>query len=124
MRPNEKLSKKLPAVFYRTSSGREPVREWLCAMTKENKIAVGEAIRKAEYGWPVGMPLCRAISGRRGLWEIRAAIAEGIARVLFCEHNGEMILLHGFVKKSRQTPPPALDLATARMKKAYKEQLQ
>lgn len=29
-------------------------------------------------------------------------VRSGIARVLFCTHHGKMVLLHGFVKKSRR----------------------
>ena len=39
-----------------------------------------------------------------------------IARVIFCAHEGQMVLLHGFVKKTRKTPKGDLDLATNRMK--------
>jgi len=30
--------------------------------------------------------------------------------------EGRMVLLHGFIKKTRQTPPAELGLATRRMK--------
>jgi len=36
--------------------------------------------------------------------------------VVFCVANGRMVLLHGFVKKSRKTPRSDLDLAARRMK--------
>ena len=39
-----------------------------------------------------------------------------IARVMFCIADGQLVLLHGFIKKSRKTPPPDLDLARARQK--------
>jgi phage-related protein len=47
------------------------------------------------------MPLCRSLKGHKGLWEIRSNLADGrIARVFFCAHEGSMVLLHGFIKKS------------------------
>jgi len=39
-----------------------------------------------------------------------------IARVLFCIHQGQMVLLHGFIKKTQQTPESDLDLAVKRQK--------
>jgi phage-related protein len=39
-----------------------------------------------------------------GLWEVRCDITDGIARVLFTVKDGQMVLLHGFVKKTQKTP--------------------
>ena len=109
--------KKLPARFFRQDSGKEPVRDWLIALEPADRKAVGDDIRTAEFGWPVGMPLCRKMAGRRGLWEIRTDLSNGrIARVFFCVHEGSMVLLHGFVKKTQKTPPKELDTAQRRMK--------
>lgn len=60
------------------------------------------------------MPLVRKMSA--GLWEVRSAIPEGIARVLFTTEMSEMVLLHGFVKKSNKTPKADLSLALQRLK--------
>lgn len=59
------------------------------------------------------MPLCRSLG--RGLWEVRSALTQArIARVLFCEHDGKMILLHAFIRKTQKTPTADLDLAIRR----------
>ena len=103
--------KKLPAIFYRTSMGVEPVRE----LTAEDRRVIGFDNATAEFGWPLGMPLCRSMGG--GLWEIRSHLDHGrIARVFFCVSGGSMVLLHGFVKKSRKTPLTELTLALRRYK--------
>lgn len=61
------------------------------------------------------MPLCRALGG--GLWEVRSTLSGNrIARVLFCAAAGQMVLLHGFIKKTRKTPEPELALARKRQK--------
>ena len=100
--------------FYRTASGSEPVREWLLGLAKDDRRAVGEDIKTAQYGWPLGMPLIRKLEP--GLWEVRSHIAAGIARVLFTVDGPVMVLLHGFVKKSQKTP--ASDLKTAQQRLA------
>ena len=70
-------------------------------------------IATIEYGWPVGKPLCDSLGG--GLWEVRSAISTGrIARVIFCIHDSQMVLLHGFLKKTRKTPKGDRDLALKR----------
>ena len=57
-----------------------------------------------EFGWLCGEPLCKSLSGYPGLWEVRSNIKSGIARVFFHIDKSEMILLHGLVKETRQTP--------------------
>ena len=109
--------KVLPAAFYRTATGAEPVRKWLKALSREDKRIVGTDIATVEFGWPVGMPTCRPLASRRGLLEVRSSLTQNrIARVLFCIHQGQMVLLHGFIKKTQQTPENDLDLAVKRQK--------
>src|SRR5882724_3706403 len=105
--------KRLPARFYRSDSGREPVREWLKDLDLEDRKVIGEDIKDVEFSWPIGMPLVRPLG--RDLWEVRSSLPRGrIARVLFCVEKGAMVLLHGFIKKTQKTPQRDIDLALAR----------
>jgi hypothetical protein len=54
--------KPIPLVFWRSATGREPVREWLNELSREDKRTIGHDIAKVQYGWPVGLPLCRPLS--------------------------------------------------------------
>ena len=103
----------LVVAFYATSAGNEPVREWLLALSVDDRRAVGFDIKTAQYGWPLGMPLIRKLEP--GLWEVRSRIGDGIARVLFTVDGDTMVLLHGFVKKSQKTPAVDLDTAKRRL---------
>jgi phage-related protein len=106
-------SKKIIGRFYATSGGGRPVREWLLELSKEDRRIIGRDIQKVEFGWPIGMPYCRPL--QRGLWKVRSNLAGGrIARVIFCILGGEMVLLHGFEKKSQKIPPQDLELAVRR----------
>ena len=105
----------LSVVFFRTEAGTEPVREWLRELTVEDRKTIGIDIKTVQYGWPLGMPLVRKMEP--GLWEVRCDIADGIARVLFTAKAGQMVLLHGFVKKSQKTPDNELKTARNRLKK-------
>ncbi len=59
--------KRIRAVFYWAASGAEPVRDWLLAISVEDRRAIGYDIATAEFGWPVGMPVCRPMDqGLRG----------------------------------------------------------
>ncbi len=105
----------IPLAFWRSATGREPVREWLKALSREDKRTVGRDIAKVQYGWPVGLPLCRALSG--GLWEVRSSLAtRREARVVFGFHEGTLIALHAIIKKTRKTPAADLALARQRLK--------
>jgi phage-related protein len=115
--PNE--GKRVPAIFYRTAAGGEPVREWLKALSSEDRKRIGVDIKTVEFGWPIGMPVCRALGG--GVYEVRTDLRQNrTARVLFyVDRSKRMVLLHGFVKKTQKTPPE--DLRIARQNKSKHE---
>ena len=103
-------TKRIVARFYQTSHGTEPVREWLRGLGPDSRRKVGFDLKQLEYGWPVGMPLCRSLG--RGLWELRSSLPDGrIARVIFGVHRAELLVLHGFIKKTQKTPPQEIELA-------------
>ena len=103
----------LQVVFFRTEAGREPVREWLKELSKEDRTTIGESIKVVQFRWPLGMPLVRKLEPN--LWEVRIHLSgDRIARVCFAIAAAEMVLLHGFVKKSQKTPADDLELARKR----------
>jgi phage-related protein len=105
----------IPIVFYRTSGGVEPVRDWLRGLPGDDRQKIGFDLAAMQVGWPVGMPLCRSLGG--GLWEIRSSLpSRRIARVLFCVHEGRIAIVHGFIKKTPKTPQDEIELARKRMK--------
>src|SRR3954469_2276574 len=96
----------LNAVFFKTATGNEPVREWLKALPKEERKAVGTDILSVQYAWPVGKPLVDNLGD--GIWEIRSRLPNRIARTLFVMVDEEIVLLHGFIKKQQKTPQDEL----------------
>ena len=98
--------------FFRAAKGREPVRDWLKNLPAEERKAVGDDLRTMQFGWPLAMPLVRNLGG--GIWEVRTRLPDRIARVLFATFEGEAVLLHGFIKKSQETPLRELRLARRR----------
>ncbi len=99
-------------IFYRAASGREPARDWLRGLPRETKKIIGDDLKTVQYGWPLGMPLVGSLGD--GLWEVRSQLREGIARVLFLAGEDLMVVLHGFIKKSRKTPRTELETARRR----------
>ena len=105
----------IPVYFYRTAPGGEPVRDWLRELPTEDRQRIGRALALVQYGWPVGMPLCRSLGA--GLWEVRCNLpSRRIARVLFFVQGDRIGVVHGFIKKTQRTPPEDLALARLRMK--------
>ncbi len=108
-------TKKLNALFFRTETGVEPVRDWLKGLIKADKKVIGEDIKTVQICWPLGMPLVDNLG--HGLWEVRSKLSGGrIARVVFFMDGNTMILVNGFIKKTKRTPKPELDLARKRKK--------
>src|SRR5271154_7220041 len=96
--------RKIPLIFYRLRPGSEQVRE---SITRD--------LLRAQWRWPVGMPLCRALGN--GLWEVRTDLpTKRTARVLLCLYREHLVALHGFIKKTRTTPEDDLALARKRQK--------
>src|ERR1700709_1246854 len=107
--------KPVPLVFWRSATGREPVWQWLNELSPADKRTIGRDIAKVQYGWPVGLPLCRPFSA--GLGEIRASLpSKREARAFFGFHDGMLIALHAMIKKTQKTPTEDLVLARQRFK--------
>ena len=107
-------SYRIPAIFYRTQGGSEPVREWLKTLVESERRSIGEDIAYVQYKWPIGKPRVDHISGP--IWEVRSNLGNRIARTLFAVESGAIVLLHGFMKKTQQTPTADIALALKRFK--------
>ena len=51
---------------------------------------------------------------------MRTRLDDRVVRVFFCVSGELMVLLHGFIKKSRRTPKGDLDLARRRKRELEK----
>lgn len=113
---NTKLE--LRVVFFRTDRGNDPVRDWLEGLGERDEMIIDTDITVVAENWPsvLRTNLVKKLQGEEGLWEIRSRISAGkrVARVLFTVEAGEIILLHGFVKKSQRTPRKDLRIARRR----------
>lgn len=107
--------KKLRAMFWQSASSEEPVRDWLKKeVGEEDRKAIGKDIAVVEFGWPVGMPTLKAI--KDGLYELRSTISDRRkVRIICAIDNGQLILLHIFIKKRQKLGKHDLDIAKSRM---------
>ena len=105
----------IPAVFYRSTGGTEPVLDWLRGLPTDDRRAIGTDLATVQFGWPTGMPLCRPLGG--GLWEVRSTLpSRRIARLVFFVDGGRIGVVHGFIKKTQKMPAGDLEIARKRMK--------
>jgi len=66
------------------------------------------------------MPTCRPLG--KGFHEVRTDLPNRISRILFrVDEKERMVLLHGFVKKTQETPEEDIDLANRRWSQHRKE---
>ena len=123
--------KKIHAVFYKTESGNEPVKNELLNLGRRVKTVIGEDIKFVELNWKIDRPYVDQLRKGNGftektIYEIRSKVFVGGAtkeyRVLFFVINDLMILTHMFEKKTRTTPAKEINLAWDRMKKWMREQ--
>ncbi len=101
-------------IFFKSESGHEPVREWLKGLPVEDRKIIGTDILTVQYAWPLGKPLVDHLTD--GIWEVRSRLNNRIARTLFAVIDQEIVLLHGFIKKTQRTPQNELLLAIQRRK--------
>jgi phage-related protein len=99
--------------FFRQGN-TEPVREWLKGLPKPIRHKIGTNVQAVQWRWPVGLPLVDGFGG--GLYEVRTSVDDDIYRVFFCNIQHTMVRLHGFMKKTQQTPKAELALARKRQK--------
>ena len=100
-RMKKEQAPEVPVQFYRSSTGREPVLDWLRSLDRADRRAIVLDLMRVQFGWPTGMPLVRSL--KDGLWEVRSSLPnQKIARVLLCFHDRALVVLHGFIKKRRK----------------------
>lgn len=107
--------RRTPITFYRTLPGNEVVLDWLRRLDQADRNIIGQDLMRVQFRWPVGMPLCRPLGD--GLWEVRSDLTSNrTARVFLCFTQGQLVALHGFIKKTQKTPDTELKLARKRMR--------
>jgi phage-related protein len=100
--------------FWRSEAGREPVRDFR-EMNRDDRAVVGANLRTLQFGWPVGVPLVRKLAD--GIFEVRSSLpSKREARLLFTASGKQIVVLHGFIKKSRKTPTLEIELARKRLR--------
>jgi len=100
--------------FYKTAGGNEVVLDFLRSLPADDKKTLGEDLKTLQYGYPIGMPLCRPVGK---LWELRSSLpSKRELRLLWFFHKvtQTIIVVHAFIKKAQRTPQKDIELGEAR----------
>jgi len=91
-------------IFYEKADGSIPVREFLNSLPEKHHAKALRDIDVLEkYGTKLREPHVKHIGGK--LWELRIKSASDISRIFYFLPIGtNLVLLHGFVKKTQKTP--------------------
>lgn len=108
------MSESWRVVYYASSSGDIPVRDFLDAAGPTLKAkALRILLHIEEYGLQVAIGHIKKLAGTP-LWEIRILGGDS-ARILFVmQVEKRILLLHAFYKKTQKTPQKEIALALKR----------
>jgi phage-related protein len=105
--------------LYQTSSGEQPIKEYLSSLAgktdKDSRVRLGkidyylQALR--EYGTRAGQPYVKHIEG--DIWELRPLNDRFF---FFAWRGAHFVLLHHFIKKTQKTPRKEIDQAKRNLK--------
>lgn len=112
------MDSKWQIYYYISSSGRNPVKDFLDerSSVKSKAFKVFKYIK--EFGLTIAIPHIKKLTGTP-LWEIRI-LGEDSVRILYITRKEKQILLlHAFVKKTNKTPLKEIELALSRIPKEY-----
>ena len=97
------------------AAGHEPAADFVDSLPIEVQAKILRFIDLlADYGVLLREPYTRQIKGK--LRELRVTVRLGEVRILyFAFTNKRLILLHGFVKKTKKTPVREIEIAERRL---------
>lgn len=107
--------------FYQNKQGNIPVQEFILGQSKKVQAKLLRFIDMLkDFGIGLGQPFVKKLTGS-SVWELRIRHSSSYYRIMYFAFTGKkFILLHGFVKKSEETPKSEIEIAEKRMND-YKE---
>jgi phage-related protein len=102
-------------VYFREASGRSPIELFIDGLAADEKVdtTVGIDMLRS-HGVSLGRPWVAPLG--KGLWELRIITRRQLRTLYYLSTERTFVLLHSFVKKSRQVPQSEIQLALRRMK--------
>jgi phage-related protein len=96
----------------------EPVLDFLKSLDTRLRAKVYRGIDLLANHWPyIGEPHVRHVSGCEGLWELRERLGNTRVRLFFFQAKpGVLVIVHGYIKKTKKAPPRILETAVRKMR--------
>ena len=108
-------------IFYKTSSGRSPVEEFLDTLSSKQAQKTAWVINLVEDLDVVPAQYFQKMSNTEDLWEVRVKAGANIFRFLgFFDGRKLVVLSHAFQKKTQKAPRQAIRLAEERKRDYFR----
>lgn len=102
--------------YYQTASGSRPIVEFLDSISKLQKAKIFRIFEHFKsYGATTAIPHIRKLTGSP-LWEIKLQAKTNIRIIYATIYKGDVLVLHGFIKKKQKTPSKDLKLSLFRLR--------
>lgn len=110
------MQNKITIVYYLTSVGDNPVKEFIDSLSKKQKAKIFRIFQYMQgYGLQVPLPHIKKLTGTP-LWEIRILGQDNIRIIYVVPQKDTVLVLHGFIKKRQKIPSKEIDTALNRFK--------
>ena len=111
-------------IFYKTSSGRSPIQEFLDTLTSKQAQKTAWVVNLVEDLNVVPGQYFKKMRNTDDLWEVRVKVSGNIFRFLgFFDGNKLVVLSHAFQKKTQKTPRQAIRLAEDRKQDYFRRKI-
>lgn len=102
-------------IYYVEDNGKCPVKDFLSGLDDKTRARFGWSLeRLRDRNVQAREPLVKHIDGK--LYELREESNTNIYRIMYFFFTGrQIVLLHGFQKKSQKTPVREITMAVRRM---------
>ena len=108
--------------FYKTTSGKCPIEEFLDSLTSKQSQKVTWVLNLIEEFPSVPSKYFKKLVNTDDIWEVRVVFGSDIFRLLGFIENGQLVMLNqAFQKKTQKTPRQEIKIAEKRKRDYFKE---
>lgn len=100
-------------VFYKTTNDRCPVEDFLASLSPKAAQKVTWVLRLLIRLDRIPSQYFCKMEGTDDIWECRIKLGSNIYRIFAFWDGHQIVLTHGFVKKTQKTPPNEIEKAEA-----------
>ncbi len=104
-------------IFYKTVNNKIPVEEFLESLSDKQVEKILWVLRLIKQLDRIPAGYFKKLEGTDDIWKVRSGLGNNEFRLLgFWYKLNFIVLTNGFIKKTRKTPKPEIELAESRKK--------